>query len=170
MPNAITLAVLPEELKVAAVSVKSFKLSVPLSNVTVLVEPSVNAPASTNVPPTPLKVIGKSSVLPFVVIVSVPVPRNVVTFVPAVNVPPLAGIVKSPKILLPVLLNVPVNPVKFMLLKPPVSAIVSVALGLNTMPVVPLKLTFWASASVEPAVLPHSMVRVPVAPVYVEFI
>ena len=168
VPNAITLAVLPEELKAAAVSVKSFKLSVPLVNVTVLVEPSVNAPASTNVPPTPLKVIGKSSVLPFVVMVAVPVSPNVVTLVPAEYVPPEAGIVKSPKIVLVVLLNVPVNPVKLTVLKLPVNATISVALGLNTIPVVPLVDTLYPAACA--SVKPVTMVRVPVEPVYVAFI
>ncbi len=59
--------------------------------------PTVKSPFNRQVPPTPLNVIGKSKVSPFVVIILVPlVAANVQTFVPAVNVGDVPLIVKSP--------------------------------------------------------------------------
>ena len=59
----------------------------PLVNVIVLVEPIVNASCKDQVPPTPLNVMGKSSVFVAVVMVLVPeVAAKVIVPVPAVGV------------------------------------------------------------------------------------
>ena len=97
VPNATDLAVAPVALNVAADSVRLFRANVPAVSVNALVEPRVKLSCNWKVPPVPLIVTGKSSVLPFVVIVLVPlVAAKVVTDEPAVNVPPLAGTVKLP--------------------------------------------------------------------------
>src|SRR6185295_10190159 len=76
-------------------NVFEFKLKVPADNVSVRVDPTVilSASVKTAVPAPPkivlLKVTGKSNVLPFVVIVLVPVdPAKVNVLVPALNVIP----------------------------------------------------------------------------------
>ena len=72
---------------VPTVSVCPFKFNVPLFIVKVPVEPIVNASISCQVPPTPLNVMGKSSVFVAVVMVLVPeVAAKVIVPVPAVGV------------------------------------------------------------------------------------
>ena len=90
-----------------------------------------------------------------------------VTELPAVNVPPVAGMVKLPKNDLAVLVIVLVLFVKLPFKYPPDNATVSVA-GVITSPVPLLpKLKSNTFVEVEPAVLPILNVLVPVAPLYV---
>lgn len=60
------------ELNNPAVKFFPFASKVPLVSVAVRVLPTIKSSASCQVPPTPLKVIGKSRVCPFVVMVFVP--------------------------------------------------------------------------------------------------
>ncbi len=80
------------------------------------VEPIVRASRRRNVPPSPLKFNGKSRVLPLVVMVRgvADVDVKIVVLIPAVSVIPVDK-VKLPKIFLPLLPNVPANPVKLRL-------------------------------------------------------
>lgn len=98
------------------VRLKPLRSMVPLVWVNVRVEPIVKASSRRNVPPTPSKVRGKSSVLPLVLMVrGVPeVEAKVCGLAPAVTVMPVEN-VTSPKIVLGTLFNVPENPVKFTL-------------------------------------------------------
>lgn len=70
-----------------------FSLTVPLVIVKARVDPCVSASANWNVPPTPLKVRGQSTVLPLVVMVFVPeVAAKTSAPVVAVNVIPLDSV------------------------------------------------------------------------------
>ena len=74
-----------------------FRFRAPAVRVNNLVEPIVKLSCNWKVPPAPLIVTGKSKVLPFDVIVFVSlVAAKVVTDAPAVNVPPVTGMVKLP--------------------------------------------------------------------------
>ena len=85
--NVKFLVPLAVENAVPTVNVCPFKFNVPLVKVAVLVEPIVNASISCHVPPTPLNVMGKSSVLAAVVMVFVPeVAAKVIIPFPAVGV------------------------------------------------------------------------------------
>ncbi len=95
VPNASVLAVAPELEKPPQLNVKDCNDKVPAVNVTVLVLPIVKASSKENVP-VALNVIGKSNILPLVVMVSDPAPEKVVANVPAVNVPLEAGTIKLP--------------------------------------------------------------------------
>ena len=78
-----------EEENKPAVKFLPLASKVPLVRVTVRVEPTTISSANCQVPPTPLKVIGKSSVLPLLVMVLVPeVAAKVVALAPAVKVMP----------------------------------------------------------------------------------
>jgi len=82
-----------EEENVPSVKFLLFASNVPLVNVTVLDEPTVRLSASCQVPPTPLKVNGKSRVTALVVIVLVPeMAPKVITLDPAVRVIPEATV------------------------------------------------------------------------------
>jgi hypothetical protein len=103
-----------------ALTVFPFRSTVPFVCVNILVEPIVVLSWKTQVPPAPLNVTGKSSVLPFDVIVLLPlVAPNVCAPVPALNVIP-EDTVRSPYIVLALLVSVPEKPVKFMFLWFPV--------------------------------------------------
>ena len=145
------------ELNKPVLNTKLFRSSVPEVNVAVRVEPLVKFPASWYVA-VPLKMNGKSTVTPLVVITCVPeVAAKEVLLPPAVIVT-VAGIVKLPYSVLELLPNVPENPVRLSVF-PLLNARISV-------PAVTLKLR--ALASVSPVVPPKLLVRVPVAPEYVK--
>lgn len=87
-------------------------LNVPLDSVTVLAEPTVKLSDSVQVPPTPLKTIGMSSVVPLLAIVLLPlVAPKVVVLVPVMVI--VEDSVKLPHIVRVELTTEPANPVKF---------------------------------------------------------
>ena len=98
----------PVDENAAAVSVLAPSASVPCVNVAVRVEPNVRLSPSVTVMPDESIMIGKSSVLPFVVIV--PVLKKVTAFAPPPTVIP-AGMVSAPTEMA-TFVQVPVNPVK----------------------------------------------------------
>jgi hypothetical protein len=99
VPNAIALVLVLAALNAPQVKLRLFKSIVPFVKVTVLVEPTVRALNKYHPPPTPLKVIGKSNMYPFVdMAFPVVVEANVQAFVPPVRVylPTAAAICRSP--------------------------------------------------------------------------
>ena len=93
LPMVIVLVLLFDELNRPIVKFLLLAVRVPLVKVTVLVEPTIAASPKLNVPPTPLKVTGKSIVWPLLVIVCVPeVAPKVMALAPAVKVIPDARV------------------------------------------------------------------------------
>ena len=96
-PKANVLTPVPLLENSPVVKILLLMFNVPAVKVVVLVEPLVKLSCSWNVLPAPLNVKGKSNVTPLLVIDLVPlVPAKVVADVPAVYVPPEAGIVRPP--------------------------------------------------------------------------
>jgi len=98
---------------VQTVSVFPLRLMVPLVCVKVRVAPIVRLSTSTNVPPEPLNVSGKSKVFPLVVmfLAVALVDLKDTAFAPAAKVMP-DEIVRSPKISMTTFCRVPVNAAK----------------------------------------------------------
>ena len=102
------------EEKFPQIIVLLFVLKVPLVKEICLVLPNVKLSFNEKVPPIPLKLIGKSNVLPFDVIVDVPaVAEKDNVFVPDPTVIPLEIVNEPYRVRVDVLFHVPDNPVKF---------------------------------------------------------
>ena len=119
----------------------------------------------------PLNVNGKSNTLVAVSTVYVDVlPINVVAVAPAVYVPPVDDVLKSPAIDLAVFDSIPINPRRSTLLNMPVRATVSVALALKFIPDPVPTITSNAYAEFIAAVPPMLNVLVPTLLAYVDTI